>query len=132
MITDPIGNYLTKIRNAIKARHKAVEVPFSKLKKNITAVLHDQGYISSYEIDDSKLQGSIKIVLKYNAKTKVSAILDLQRISKPGLRRYYPVNDIPEIFNGLGVAILSTSKGIITDKAARRLNVGGEALCYVY
>ncbi|MCB9425550.1 MAG: 30S ribosomal protein S8 [Flavobacteriales bacterium] len=132
MYTDPIADYLTRLRNAIRANHKVVEVPASKLKKEITKILFDQGYILSYKFDDSTAQGSIKIALKYNQDTKDSVIKDIQRISKPGLRKYTGSSTLPRILNGLGIAIVSTSKGVMTDKQARQLNVGGEVICYVY
>ncbi len=132
-MTDPIADYLTRLRNAIKANHRVVEVPASNLKKEITKVLFDKGYILNYKFDETKNnQGSIKIALKYNPETRESAITRLERISTPGLRRYVSAANMPRVMNGLGVAILSTSKGVITDKEARNLNVGGEVLCYVY
>lgn len=133
MNTDPIADYLTRVRNAIKAKHRIVEIPASNIKKEITKVLHEKGYIQHYKFDaESSIQGTIKIALKYNPVSKESAIIKLQRVSKPGLRKYVPANDLPRVLNGLGIAILSTSKGVITDKEARNLNVGGEVLCYVY
>jgi small subunit ribosomal protein S8 len=129
---DPIADYLTKIRNAIKAKHRVVEVPASNVKKEITKVLFDKGYIQSYKFEDSAVQGSIKIALKYNALTKESAIVHLERISKPGLRKYTHAETMPRVLNGLGVAIVSTSKGIMSDKEAKSLNIGGEVLCFVY
>lgn len=132
MNTDPIADYLTRVRNAIKAKHRIVEIPASNIKKEITKVLYDKGYIQNYKFDDSTAQGTIKIALKYNPTTKQSAIVDLQRISRPGLRQYRGADRLPRIYNGLGIAILSTSKGIMTDKEAKTLNVGGEVLCYVY
>ena len=132
MNTDPIADYLTRLRNAIKANHRVVEIPSSKIKKEITKVLYNKGYIQSYRFDDSSVQGTIKIALKYNPSTKQSAIVNLQRISKPGLRKYVHMENLPRVLNGLGVAILSTSKGVITEKEAKNLNVGGEVLCYVY
>ena len=130
--TDPIADFLTRIRNAIRAKHRVVEIPASNLKKEITKVLYEKGYIQSYKFEDEGPQGLIKIALKYNPQTKQSAILDLTRVSKPGLRKYTKADDLPRVLNGLGIAVLSTSKGIITDKEARTLNVGGEALCYIY
>tara|TARA_B110000037_G_C16995931_1_gene455098 strand:- start:546 stop:944 length:399 start_codon:yes stop_codon:yes gene_type:complete len=131
MVTDAISDYLTRLRNAISARHKVVEIPRSNVKKAITQILMDQGYILNFkEIKDEK-QGIIKIALKYNNKTKDSAIRNLTRISKPGLRKYTGVDYMPRVLNGLGIAIISTSKGLITDKEARKHNVGGEILCYV-
>ncbi|GAB3322056.1 30S ribosomal protein S8 [Larkinella ripae] len=132
MNTDPIADYLTRIRNAIRAKHRVVEIPASNIKKEITKVLFDKGFIQNYKFDETGPQGSIKIALKYNPVTKQPAIVDLQRVSRPGLRQYKGSTEIPRIFNGLGVAIVSTSKGVMTDKEARTLNVGGEVLCYVY
>jgi small subunit ribosomal protein S8 len=132
-MTDPISDYLTRLRNAIKANHKVVEIPASNLKKEITKVLFDKGFILNYKFEEGKNpQGTIKIALKYNPDTKESAISVLERISKPGLRKYTGTDSLPRVLNGLGVAILSTSRGVITDKEARKLNVGGEVLCYVY
>tara|TARA_B100000768_G_scaffold157314_1_gene155318 strand:+ start:280 stop:678 length:399 start_codon:yes stop_codon:yes gene_type:complete len=131
MVTDAISDYLTRLRNAISAKHKVVEIPGSNIKKAITQILMDQGYILNFkEIKDEK-QGIIKIALKYNNKTKDSAIMNLTRISKPGLRKYTGVDSMPRVLNGLGIAIISTSKGLITDKEAVKHNVGGEILCYV-
>ena len=132
MVTDPIADYLTRVRNAIKAKHRIVEIPASKIKKEITRVLYEKGYIQSYKFDDNGPQGSIKIALKYNPLTKQPAIVKLQRVSKPGLRKYAGVDTMPRVLSGLGTVILSTSKGVMTDKEARTLNVGGEVLCYVY
>ncbi len=131
-MTDPIADYLTRLRNAIKAKHRIVEMPASNLKKELTKVLHEKGYIQNYKFDDSTVQGTIKIALKYNPINKQSAIVKLERVSKPGLRKYTGADELPRVLNGLGVAILSTSKGVITDKEARQLNIGGEVLCYVY
>ncbi|MBS1680563.1 MAG: 30S ribosomal protein S8 [Bacteroidetes bacterium] len=132
-ITDPIADYLTRVRNAIKARHRVVDVPASNLKKEMTKVLFDKGYILNYKFEDTEnKQGNIKIALKYNPETKESAITKIERISTPGLRQYKPASDLPRVLNGLGIAILSTSKGVITDKEAKAMNVGGEVLCYVY
>ncbi len=132
-MTDPIADYLTRLRNAIKANHRVVEIPASNLKKEITKVLFDKGFILNYKFEDGKdYQGVIKIALKYNPETRESAITALERISTPGLRQYADTGSLPRVMNGLGVAILSTSKGVITDKDARNLNVGGEVLCYVY
>ena len=131
--TDPIADYLTRVRNAIKARHRIVEIPASGIKKEITKVLFDKGYILNYKVEESdKSQSNIKIALKYNPETKEAAITRLVRISSPGLRKYASSDKLPKVLNGLGIAILSTSKGVITDKEARTLNVGGEVLCYVY
>jgi small subunit ribosomal protein S8 len=131
-MTDPIADYLTRLRNAIKANHRVVEIPASNLKKEITKVLFDKGYILNYKFEEAKVQGNIKIALKYNPETKQSAITKLERISSPGLRTYVNTGTMPRVMNGLGIAILSTSRGVITDKEARTLNVGGEVLCYVY
>jgi small subunit ribosomal protein S8 len=132
-MTDPIADYLTRLRNAIKANHRVVEIPASNLKKEITKVLFDKGYILNYKFEDAtNQQGNIKIALKYNPETKQSAITKLERISTPGLRSYVNKGAMPRVMNGLGIAILSTSKGVITDKEARNLNVGGEVLCFVY
>ena len=131
--TDPIADYLTRVRNAIKARHRVVEVPTSNLKKEITKVLFDKGYILNYKFDEaSATESKIKIALKYNTETKEPAISKLIRVSTPGLRKYKGATELPRVLNGLGIAILSTSKGVITDKEARALKVGGEVLCYVY
>ena len=131
-MTDPIADFLTRIRNAITAKHKVVEIPASNLKKDITEILYDKGYILSYKYVDDGSQGIIKIALKYHPQSKISAIKSLKRISRPGLRKYASVNELPRVLNGLGVAILSTSQGVMTDKEARKLKVGGEVLCYVY
>lgn len=131
-MTDPIADYLTRLRNAIKANHRVVEIPASNTKKELTKVLKDQGFIRNYKFEDDNVQGTIKIALKYNPESKLSAIESLERVSKPGLRKYSSASTLPRVLNGLGVAIISTSKGIITDKEARRLNIGGEVLCYVY
>jgi len=132
MITDPIADFLTRIRNAQKANHKVVEIPASNLKKEMTKVLHDKGYILSYKFDEEGPQGTIKIALKYHPITKSPAIKKIDRISKPGLRKYRGCAELPRVLNGLGISIVSTSKGVMTDKEARSLNVGGEILCYVY
>jgi small subunit ribosomal protein S8 len=133
MNTDPIADYLTRVRNAIKAKKRVVEVPASNLKKDITRVLFDKGFILNFKFDDeANAQGVIKIALKYNPVTKKSAIENLERISKPGLRKYTDADNLPRVLNGLGIAVLSTSKGVITEKEAKNLNVGGEVLCYVY
>ncbi|MBQ9591731.1 MAG: 30S ribosomal protein S8 [Paludibacteraceae bacterium] len=132
-MTDPIADYLTRIRNASRARHRVVEVPSSNMKKALTKILHDEGYILNYKFNENDgVHGTIKIALKYDPTNKVSSIKNLVRISKPGLRRYAGCAEIPSVKNGLGIAILSTSKGVMTDKQARRENVGGEVLCYVY
>tara|TARA_Y100001968_G_scaffold322279_1_gene358070 strand:- start:1353 stop:1751 length:399 start_codon:yes stop_codon:yes gene_type:complete len=132
MITDSIGNYLTSIRNAMHAEHKVVRVPSSRIKKEITKVLMDQGYILNYKIDNSNTHEKIQIALKYNSITKIPAIRSIERISTPGLRKYSSANNLPRVLNGLGIAIVSTSHGIMTDKKARSMNIGGEVLCYVY
>ena len=132
MYTDPVADYLTRIRNAVRANHRVVEIPASNLKKEITKILFEQGYVLSYKFDDSTVQGTIKIALKYNKDTKDPVIKKIQRISKPGLRKYSGSGDLPRILNGLGIAIVSTSRGVITGKQAKRENVGGEVLCYVY
>lgn len=132
MNTDPIADYLTRVRNAIKANHRVVEIPASNLKKEITKVLFDKGYIANYKFEDDAVQGTIKIALKYHPISKIPAIRTLKRVSKPGLRKYSGVDTIPRVLNGLGIAILSTSKGVMTDKEAQVQNVGGEVLCYVY
>lgn len=132
MNTDPIADYLTRLRNAIKANHRIVEIPASNLKKDITKVLFDKGYILNYKFeDDNGPQGTIKVALKYHPLTKIPAIRELKRVSKPGLRQYRDSKNLPRVINGLGIAIMSTSKGVMTDKEARKENVGGEVLCYV-
>lgn len=129
---DPIADFLTRIRNAIKANHRILEVPSSKMKKEITKVLHDKGYIQNFKFEDETSPGTIKIALKYNPETKISAIQHIERVSKPGLRYYANARELPRVLNGLGIAILSTNKGVMTDKEARTENVGGEVLCYIY
>lgn len=129
---DPVADYLTIIRNAIKANHRIVNIPASNLKKEITKVLHEQGYIQNFKFEEEGPQGNIKIALKYNPETKQSAIQHIQRISKPGLRKYAHTDSLPRVLNGLGIAILSTSKGVMTSKQAREEHIGGEVLCYVY
>jgi len=131
MNTDPIADYLTRIRNAIRANKKVVSIPASNLKKEITKILFDQGYILSYKFEESKVQGEIKIALKYTKENNESVINNIQRISTPGLRKYSNSNDLPRILNGLGIAIVSTSKGVMTAKQAKKKNVGGELICYV-
>ncbi len=131
-MTDPIADYLTRIRNAVMANHKVVEIPASNIKKDMTRILFEKGYILNFKFVDEGPQGSIKIALKYHPETKMNAIKSLQRISKPGLRKYVDKDNLPRVLNGLGVALISTSQGVITDKEARSLNVGGEVLCYVY
>jgi small subunit ribosomal protein S8 len=133
MTTDPIADFLTRVRNAVKAGHRVVEVPASNLKKEITKILFDQGYVLSYKFEDDKgPQGTIKIALKYDKLTKDPVIKKIQRISTPGLRKYSGANEMPRILNGLGIAIVSTSAGVMTGKQAANQNVGGEVLCYVY
>ncbi len=131
-ITDPIADYLTRLRNAIKANHRVVEIPASNIKKEITKILFEKGYILNYKFKDDNKQGVIKIALKYNNQTKESAISSLTRASKSGLRQYAGADNLPRVLNGLGIAIISTSKGVITDKEAKKENVGGEVLCYVH
>ena len=132
MITDSIANYLTSIRNGILAQHKVVRVPSSNMKKEITKLLMDQGYILNFKLDNSGSYEIIQIALKYNSISKVSAIKAIDRISTPGLRKYSNVSNLPRVLNGLGIAIVSTSKGIMTDKKARKMNIGGEVICRVY
>ena len=132
-MTDPIADYLTRLRNAIKANHRFVEIPASNLKKEITKILFEQGYILNYKfIEGETPAGTIKIALKYDLKDKVNAIKDLKRVSRPGLRQYTGYKDMPRVLNGLGIAILSTSQGVMTNKKAAELKIGGEVLCYVY
>jgi small subunit ribosomal protein S8 len=133
-MTDPIADYLTRLRNAIHANHRVVEVSSSKMKQSLTKILFEKGYILSYKFDapgKDNPQGTIKIALKYHPVTKLSAIRDLTRVSKPGLRRYTHVDNLPRVINGLGIAVISTSKGLMTDKEARTENVGGEVICYI-
>lgn len=129
---DTIGDFLTRVRNAIKANHRIVEVPASGLKKEITRILKDKGYILDYKVEENPVQDKIKIALKYHPSTKQSAIRKIQRASRPGLRKFSTVEDMPRVLSGLGIAIISTSKGVLTDKEAKRMNVGGEVICYVY
>ena len=131
-MTDPIADYLTRLRNAIMANHRVVEVPASNLKKEITKILVEKGYILNYKFEDDGPQGTMKVALKYNPKTKESAIRSLKRVSKPGLRKYTGYKDMPRVINGLGIAIISTSQGVMTDKEASALKIGGEVLCYIY
>ena len=131
-MTDPIADLLTRIRNAIMAGHKVVDAPASNLKKEVARILFEKGYILSYKVIDEGPQGVLKIALKYNSKSKKPAIKEIQRVSRPGLRQYTGFEDMPRVLNGLGIAIVSTSKGLMTDKEARREKVGGEVLCYVY
>jgi small subunit ribosomal protein S8 len=134
-MTDPIADLLTRIRNGIMARHKVVECPASNIKKNIVKILFEKGYILNYKFEeagDGKPQGNIKIALKYNPETKQPAIRSIQRVSRPGLRRYVNHEKLPRILNGLGIAVISTSQGVMTDKEARAKNIGGEVICYIY
>ncbi len=135
MVTDPIADYLTRVRNGLQAKHRIVEIPASNVKKRITEILYDKGYILKYKFDDKAgkgNQGVIKVALKYDGETGLPVIRGLERISRPGLRRFSGADSLPRILNGLGIAIVSTSKGIMTDKEARKENVGGEVLCSVY
>ncbi len=132
MYTDPIADYLTRIRNAASAGLRVVEIPASNLKKEMTKILFDQGYILSYKFEENKVQDSIKIALKYDKISKQPVIKKIERISKPGLRKYVSTSELPRVLNGLGIAIVSTSKGVMTNKQAKKENVGGEVLCYVY
>ncbi len=131
-MTDPIADYLTRVRNAIMAKHKVVEIPGSNMKKDITKILYDKGYILGYKFEEDDKQGKIRIALKYHPETKVSAIKSLERKSTPGLRKYANARELPRVLNGLGVAIISTSQGVMTDKEAKKMNIGGEVLCFVY
>ncbi len=131
-MTDPIADFLTRIRNAASAKHRVVEIPASNLKKEMTKILFDQGYILSYKFIENKVQDIIKIALKYDKDSRQPIIKKLERISTPGLRKYAGANEMPRVLNGLGIAIISTSKGVMTNKKARQENVGGEVLCYVY
>lgn len=131
-MTDPIADYLTRLRNAIQAKHRVVEVPASNLKKDITKILFEKGYILNFKFEDDGPQGTIKIALKYHPQSKVNAIKSLTRVSKPGMRKYTGYREMPRVINGLGIAILSTSKGVMTNKEAAEQRVGGEVLCYVY
>ena len=130
-MTDPIADYLTRLRNAIMAKHRVVEVPASNLKKEITKILFEKGYILNYKFEEDGPQGTIKIALKYNPETKVNAIKRLTRVSRPGMRKYTGYREMPRVINGLGIAIVSTSKGVMTDKEATAEKIGGEVLCYV-
>ncbi len=131
-MTDPIADYLTRVRNAIMAKHEVVEIPGSNMKKDITKILYEKGYILGYKFEEDNKQGLIRIALKYHPETKVSAIKSLKRASTPGLRKYVGSDKLPRVLNGLGIAIISTSQGVMTDKEARKMNVGGEVLCYVH
>ena len=132
MYTDPISDYLTRVRNAIMAQKRVVEIPTSNIKKEITKILMEKGYILNYKFEDDPVQGTIKIALKYHPVTKIPAIRKMERASRPGLRKYAGSKEIPRVLNGLGVSIISTSKGVMTDKEARVQNIGGEVLCYIY
>ncbi len=132
MVTDPIADFLTRIRNAQMIGHRIVEIPASNIKKRMTEILYDKGYILKYKFEDDNKQGIIKIALKYDPQTKIPAIRGLERVSRPGLRQYTKPTEIKKVHNGLGIAIISTSKGVMSDKEARQNNVGGEVLCYVY
>lgn len=132
MVTDPIADFLTRIRNAQMAGHRIVEIPASKLKQRMTEILYEKGYILKYKFEEDNKQGLIKIALKYDANTKIPAIRGLERVSRPGLRQYAKPAEIKRVQNGLGIAIMSTSKGIMTDKEAKANNVGGEVLCHIY
>ena len=131
MITDPIADFLTRVRNAVNAKHRIVEVPASNVKKAITKILFEKGYILNYKFEEEGPQGTIKIALKYHPVTKQPAIVSIDRVSRPGLRQYADSENLPRVMNGLGIAIISTSRGIMTDKEARNLHIGGEVLCYV-
>jgi small subunit ribosomal protein S8 len=131
MVTDPIADFLTRIRNAVMANHRVVEIPHSRIKEEMTRILMEKGYILNYKVETDPRPGTIKIALKYHPVTKISAINTLTRISKPGLRKYVDSDNLPRVLNGLGIAILSTSQGVMTDKEARTKNIGGEVLCYI-
>lgn len=131
-MTDPIADYLTRLRNAIMAKHRVVEVPASNLKKDITKILFEKGYILNYKFEEDGPQGTIKIALKYDPQTKKNAIKSLTRVSTPGMRKYTGYREMPRVINGLGIAVISTSKGVMTDKEAAELKIGGEVLCYIY
>ena len=131
MVTDPIADYLTRIRNASTAKHRTVEIPASKIKKEITKILFDKGYILNYKFEDETFPKTIKIALKYHPLTKEPAMTNIQRLSSPGLRKYVSAEKLPRVLNGLGIAVISTSRGLMTDKEARALNIGGEVICYI-
>ncbi len=131
-MTDPIADYLTRLRNAMMARHKIVEIPASSVKKDITRILFEKGYVLNYKFEDDPVQGRIKIALKYHPETRVPAIKSIRRVSRPGLRQYRGKDNLPRVLNGLGIAIMSTSQGVMSDKEARQKSIGGEVLCYVY
>jgi small subunit ribosomal protein S8 len=132
MITDPIADYLTRLRNAIMANHRVVEIPASNILKDMTRILFEKGYILNYKLEEDDKQGMIKIALKYNPESKKNAIKHIERVSRPGLRRYVGVDEMPRVLNGLGIAIISTSHGVMTEKEAKVKKVGGEVLCYIY
>ncbi len=131
MVTDPIADYITRLRNAIMAGHRIVEIPSSKMKKEMTKILFEKGYVLNYKFEDDVFPKSIKIALKYHPVSKLPAITTLQRVSTPGLRQYANARELPRVLNGLGIAIISTSHGVMTDKEARKENIGGEVLCYI-
>jgi small subunit ribosomal protein S8 len=131
MNTDPIADYLTRVRNAVMANHRVVEIPASNLKKEITRILFEKGYIVNYKFIDDPRPGTIKVALKYHAASKTPAISKIERVSSPGLRKYVKSDELPRVMNGLGIAIISTSRGLMTDKEARQLKIGGEVVCYV-
>ncbi|MDR1792798.1 MAG: 30S ribosomal protein S8 [Bacteroidales bacterium] len=131
MNTDPIADYLTRIRNAVMAKHRIVEIPTSNMKREITKILFEKGYILNYKFENDCMPGKIKIALKYHPVSKECAITELKRVSRPGLRKYVGVDDLPRVLNGMGIAVVSTSRGLMTDKEARSLNVGGEVICYI-
>ena len=131
MVTDPIADYLTRIRNASSAKHRTVEIPASKIKKEITKILFDKGYILNYKFEEETFPKTIKIALKYHPLTKEPAMTNIQRVSSPGLRKYVSAERLPRVLNGLGIAVISTSRGLMTDKEARALNIGGEVICYI-
>jgi small subunit ribosomal protein S8 len=131
MNTDPIADYLTRIRNAVMAKHKVVEIPTSNIKREITKILFDKGYIVNYKFEEDKIPGIIKIALKYHPVSKQSAITVLKRVSRPGLRKYVGADKLPRVLNGMGIAVVSTSRGLMTDKEARSVGVGGEVICYI-
>lgn len=132
MVTDPISDFLTRVRNAQSAGHKVVDIPASNIKKEITKILFDQGFILNYKFEDNAVQGNIKIALKYDKQTNKPAITSLKRVSRPGLRQYKNADKLPRVLNGLGIAIISTSRGVMTNKKAKQENVGGEVICYIY
>ncbi len=131
MNTDPIADYLTRIRNAVMAKHRVVEIPMSNMKREMTKILFEKGYILNYKFEDSSIPGMIKIALKYHPISKQCAITELKRVSRPGLRKYVGADELPRVLNGLGIAIISTSRGLMTDKEARSLGIGGEVICYI-